>query len=177
VSLKGRLKDKEPQPAYIALGSNLHNPLAQLRQAASSLAGLGTVLARSSLYLTTPVGGPAGQGDYLNAVIALAPRATFADPRRLLRALLALEERQGRQRRLRWEARTLDLDLLAFADVVLDQPELSLPHPRMMARAFVLAPLVEVAPHWRHPVIGVSAAEALARLEPGGVEKTALRWQ
>lgn len=165
-----------PPRALVALGSNLAGPPAQLRRAAEEIADLGRVVARSSLWRTAPVGGPGGQPDYLNAVLALEPAPALRDPPALLRALLALEARHGRRRRRRWAARTLDLDLLALGDRVLALPELELPHPRMMARAFVLAPLCEVAPGWRHPRTGEGACEALARLDSGGVERTDLPW-
>ena len=160
--------------AYIALGSNLGNPLEQLRQARRSLNELGEVTGASSLYRTAPVGGPPGQADYLNAVVALEPSAD--DPRVLLQELLTLEARQGRTRSVRWDARTLDLDLLAYGDRVLNTPSLSLPHPRLLERAFVLAPLCEVAPGWRHPLTGEAACTVLGRLELSGVTRTALSW-
>lgn len=162
--------------ALVALGSNLADPLAQLREAAVGLGALGTVTARSSLYRTAPVGGPPGQPDYLNAVVALRPYRKFCDPQRFLAALLALEQRQGRQRRVRWEARSLDLDLLAFGDSVMTAADLTLPHPRMFERAFVLVPLAEIAPAWRHPLTGQRAVEALGGLDRSGVARTELGW-
>lgn len=162
--------------ALIALGSNLGDPPAQLKKAVARLGGLGTVTARSSLYRTAPVGGPPGQADYLNAVVVLRPRAEFCEPERLLSALLELERDQGRRRRVRWAARTLDLDLLAFGDRVTVTGDLNLPHPRLLERAFVLAPLAEVLPDWRHPVTGQRALDALAALDQKGVVRTDLRW-
>ena len=164
----------DPDTAYIALGSNLGGPLEQLRQARRSLNELGEVTGASSLWRTAPVGGPPGQADYLNAVIALKPLTN--DPQTLLQTLLTLEARQGRTRSVRWAARTLDLDLLAYGDRVLDTPNLTLPHPRLLERAFVLAPLCDVAPEWRHPVTGEAACTVLRRLGHAGVTRTALRW-
>ena len=161
-------------PAYIALGSNLDDPLAQLRQAYRNLAWLGKLVGCSSLYRTAPVGGPAGQDDYLNAVVAAEPFTD--DPRTLLAELHALETAQGRTRSVRWGPRTLDLDLLSWGRRTLNTPELTLPHPRLLERAFVLAPLCEVAPDWRHPRSGESACALLQLLPPGGLERTALRW-
>lgn len=161
-------------PAYIALGSNLGDPLEQLRRARRGLARLGEVVGCSSLYRTAPVGGPAGQGDYLNAVVAVVPFAE--DPRTLLTELHALEAAQGRTRSVRWGPRTLDLDLLSWGRRVAATPELTLPHPRLEERAFVLAPLCEVAPDWRHPCSGESACALLQALPPGGLERTALLW-
>lgn len=133
--------------------------------------------ARSRLYRTAPVGGPGGQPDYLNAVVELRPAPPYRDPRALLAALHRVEARFGRRRRVRWEARRLDLDLLALGDEVRDEPGLRLPHPRMMERAFVLIPLSDVAPGWRDPRDGRAAADALARLPAGGVRPSGLAWR
>ena len=161
--------------ALLALGSNLAHPWRQLRRAAAELATLGDVAAHSSLWLSEPLGGPAGQPPYLNAVVALVPRPGLDTPKRLLAVLHRIEARHGRVRRVPNAARTLDLDLLSF-DRLVAAGRPTLPHPRMMERAFVLAPLLEVAPEWRHPVSGLRAREALARLGGGGVARTALRW-
>ena len=166
----------KPDLAYIALGSNLGDPLQQLRTAVQKLPRLGEVVARSGLYRSPAQGGPPGQPDYLNAVVALDPFPPYQSPLELLRALLAIEQEAGRVRRILWEARTLDLDLLAMGDRILKSPELILPHPRMMERAFVLAPLCEIAPSWRHPETRVGAAEALAALDRSWLERTALSW-
>ena len=168
--------ESESREALIALGANLGDRLDTLSNAASDVARLGTVLARSSLYETEPVGGPAGQPRYLNAVLRLAPAPEWADPLKLLDALLEIELRYGRTRRIRNEARTLDLDLLDVQGVVRDDVRLTLPHPRMMQRAFVLAPLLDVAPTWRHPETGALASEALARLDVRGVTRSVHGW-
>lgn len=163
-----------PNTAYIGLGSNLKGPLEQLRQARRSLNELGSVIGASSPYRTAPVGGPPGQTDYLNAVIALEPLTD--DPQTLLQELLALEARQGRTRNVRWDARTLDLDLLTYGDRVLNTPTLTLPHPRLLERSFVLAPLCELTPVWRHPVTGARACTVLGELGLSGVTRTPLSW-
>jgi 2-amino-4-hydroxy-6-hydroxymethyldihydropteridine diphosphokinase len=168
--------DGGPETAFIGLGANLGDPAFTLRSAREQLEGLGRVSAASSLYLTAPVGGPSGQPPYVNAVIGLQPDAALRDPLLLLAALLDLEQQHGRQRRIRWEARTLDLDLLAYGNRSLNGPELQLPHPRMMERPFVLVPLAEISPHWRHPVTGVSVAAALAGLDVQGVQRLPDRW-
>ncbi len=160
--------------AYIALGSNLADPLTQLRQARRGLGELGELMGCSSLYRTTPVGGPPGQEDFLNAVAALKPRTD--DPELFLQQLLGLEADQGRARNVRWDARTLDLDLLSWGAQSLQKPKLTLPHPRMMTRGFVLAPLCEVAPEWCHPLTGQSVCEVLSALPPDGIERTTLSW-
>lgn len=161
--------------ALVALGSNLGSPWWHLKRAAVELSELGEITARSSLWLSAPVGGPGGQADYLNAVVSLAPLPAVATPAKLLTALHEIEARHGRLRRQRNEARTLDLDLLAFDQLVSEDWPL-LPHPRMMARAFVLAPLLEIAPEWRHPADRRSARAALRRSGRGGVTRTPLLW-
>ena len=171
------LQGRPPEDtAFIALGSNLADPAAQLRRAARALETLGAVTARSSLYQTAPVGGPPGQAPYLNAVVSLTPRNPYQNPETLLGALLALEKSQGRVRLARWGPRTLDLDLLSYGTRVLDTVALTLPHPRMWERVFVLEPLCEVAPEFRHPVTGESPCAALVRLGRSGVRKTEHSW-
>jgi len=136
-----------------------------MRRARDLLATLGDLRAKSSLYRTAPVGGPGGQPPYLNAVVALDPRPQLHDPRALLAALLDVEARMGRARTVRWGPRTIDLDLLDVDGAVVRAPGLTLPHPRMYERWFVLAPLCELDPGYRHPLDGRSACDALARLE------------
>ena len=129
--------------AYVALGANLGDPQAALRQALRDLEALPhTQLVRaSSLYRTAPVDstGP----DYINAVAELR---TTLGPHELLAALQRIESAAGRERPYRNAPRTLDLDILLYGDVRLDEPRLTLPHPRMYQRAFVLVPLAEIAP-------------------------------
>ena len=119
------------------------------------------------------MGGPPGQPDYLNAALALD---TDLSPSGLLADLLAVEARAGRVRAERWGPRVLDLDLIAHGDAVLDSPGLTLPHPRAFTRAFVLAPLAEVAPDWQDPRTGLGVQEALARLDAGGVTPLEGNW-
>lgn len=129
--------------AYIGLGSNLDNPLQQLRRALLALqllprSRLGQV---SSAYRSAAVG-PGKQPDYLNAVVQLDTTLPAAD---LLSALHQIEQIQGRVRTEHWGARSLDLDLLLYGDVLVDSPQLSIPHPRLQQRNFVVYPLAEVA--------------------------------
>lgn len=137
---------RAPVSAYIGLGANLHDPAAQLRSALAELAQLPDtrVTARSRFYLSKPLG-PKDQPDYLNAVAALETRL---EPPELMRHLLAIEAQHGRQRSPdgRWGARSLDLDLLMYGALALQTRELTLPHPELHKRSFVLYPLAELAP-------------------------------
>ena len=143
--------------AYIALGANLGKPTETVIAAIDALAKLaeqpqlqGTrIVAVSSLYRTAPVG-LKHQPDFINAVVALETPAA-AGPHKLLDALFAIEGNFGRQRSIPNAARTLDLDLLLYGDCILGEAHLTLPHPRMHQRAFVLAPLLEVAPDYVIP--------------------------
>ena len=154
--------------AYIALGANLDQPQAQLRAALLALAELPEVrlLRTSSFYRTTPVG-VEGQPDFINAVCAVE---TALAPEALLDVLQALETRFGRRRDYRYAPRTLDLDLLLHDAQSIDTPRLSLPHPRMHLRAFVLVPLCEIAPDCRIPGRGKAAAW-LPAVRMQGIEK------
>lgn len=137
----------------------------------------GEIVARSSIYRTDPVGGPSGQPAYLNAVIAYLPAPDLESPQALLDELHRIEHAMGRVRRVRWEARVLDLDLLALGDRLENLPGLTVPHPRLLERAFVLVPLLEVAPKWRHPGSGEWAADALAKLDASGVRRSGVVWR
>lgn len=136
-----------PINAYVALGANLGDPVATVRAALDALRGLaGTrFCTASSLYRTAPVG-LHHQPDFINAVALLEVESTVLPASTFLDRLFAIEARFGRQRSVRNAPRTLDLDLLLFGDTQLHLPILTLPHPRMTERAFVLAPLAEIAP-------------------------------
>ena len=141
---------RPPVDAFVALGSNLANPPAQLRRATIALGRLPDTrfVAGSRWYRTAPVG-DADQPQYLNAVVHLR---TALAPYTLLGALLLIESAQGRIRGPeRWGPRTLDLDLVLYGDIVLDDPRLTLPHPRLHERRFVLEPLAELAPDLEIP--------------------------
>lgn len=166
----------DAEVALIAVGANLADPPAAVRAAVTRLAQLGEIVARSSIYLTDPVGGPGGQPPYLNAVVALQPGSGVVSCGELLAELHRIEGELGRVRRVRWEARVLDLDLLAFGDRIEEAPGLTVPHPRILERPFVLVPLVEVAPSWRHPRSGERAADALAQLDASGVRRSGVSW-
>jgi 2-amino-4-hydroxy-6-hydroxymethyldihydropteridine diphosphokinase len=152
--------------AYIALGSNLGNRAQALSSAVGHLRSLGQVVALSSLYETEPVGYH-HQPAFLNAVVALE---TQLEPLPLLRRLLAIERELGRDRGhgpLKGP-RTLDLDLLLMGDRIVAGEELSLPHPALAQRRFVLEPLAEIAPELRHPESNQTMAELLAQLPDEG---------
>lgn len=152
----------------IALGSNLGESQTILESALHQLdraEGI-ELIRRSSWYRTAPVGPP--QPDYLNGCAILRTRQP---PERLLQTLLDIERQFGRVRRERWGARTLDLDLLLYDDVILDTPFLQLPHPRMTERAFVLVPLVEIAPDWREPKSKKAIADLVGVVNCSGIEK------
>ena len=152
--------------ALIGLGSNLGDRRAALDGAIAALAGTPGVRVQnvSLFHETEPVGGPPGQGTYLNAAIVLE---TTLDPFALLDGLQKIEAQFGRARTVHWGERTLDLDLLLFDDRIIDTPELVVPHPRYATRRFVLEPLVEVAPGAVDPVTKQTVAELLANLNRG----------
>jgi 2-amino-4-hydroxy-6-hydroxymethyldihydropteridine diphosphokinase len=161
--------------AYVALGSNLGDRTAFLNGALQALREHpGIQVGRvSSFHETTPVGGPPGQGPYLNAVAQLQ---TDLPPAQLLAVLQEIEQKFGRVRRERYGPRTLDLDLLLYGDLVQEDPSLTVPHPRMPERAFVLEPLAEIAPDVVDPVSGRTATELLHQLRanpPGEPKESA----
>ena len=153
-----------PSLACIALGSNLGDRQGTLEGAIAALSGTRGVVVRkvSSFHQTEPVGGPPGQGPFLNAAAVLE---TTLDPFGLLHVLQAIEDQFGRTRTVRWGERTLDLDLLLFDEQIVTTAELTIPHPRMATRRFVLEPLAEIAPDAVDPVSRQTIAALLAALE------------
>jgi 2-amino-4-hydroxy-6-hydroxymethyldihydropteridine diphosphokinase len=155
-------------PAYVALGSNLRDPAAQVKAGVEELAMLADtrLVQVSSLYRTAPVGF-LDQPDFVNAVALIETALT---PRALLDALLAIERRYGRVRDFPNAPRTLDLDILLFGDEPYRDDALTIPHPRLHERAFVLVPLAEIAPDTIVPGLQ-SASELVARVDASGIEK------
>jgi 2-amino-4-hydroxy-6-hydroxymethyldihydropteridine diphosphokinase len=157
-----------PYQVAIALGSNLGDSHAIVDAALITIAQTsGIKLGKHSQHYQTIAIGPP-QPDFINACTLLSTRLT---PVALLELLLDIETKFGRIRRERWGPRSLDLDLLLFDDIVLDLPQLQIPHPRMNQRAFVLVPLAEIAPDWVEPVSGRSIAELLQTVDCSGVKK------
>jgi len=165
---------KSPDPpraeVLLGLGANLGDPRRQLAEAVASLGARMEDVRVSSVYRTEPVG-HRDQPDFLNLVVR---GRTRLPPEALLREVLAIERWLGRERSFPNAPRTIDIDLLAYGDRVMETPELTLPHPRMARRGFVLHPLAEVAPEWIHPTLGqtarelLSAAPSLERVEWAG---------
>ena len=154
--------------AYIALGSNLENPELQVSQAMNDLGTLDQtqLVAKSSLYRSAPVG-YADQPDFVNAVAKMATRLS---PKKLLEALLLAEQQRGRVRTFQNAPRTLDLDILLYNDLIIHEDGLTIPHPHMHQRAFVLAPLFEIAPDALIPGRG-RVADLLAACETQHLKK------
>jgi 2-amino-4-hydroxy-6-hydroxymethyldihydropteridine diphosphokinase len=155
--------------AIIALGGNVGDVRATFRKAIAHICGMAqaTLMARSSDYATPPWG-EENQARFINACIAIE---TGLDPHALLFTLHKIEQKFGRDRasEQRWGPRSLDLDLIAYDDVKLDEPELTLPHPRLFERAFVLVPLAEIAPD--RVLAGRRVKDALAKLSVDGIER------
>ena len=153
------------RPAYIGLGSNLQGPAGQIESALDELRKIPEtrMISRSSLYRSSPLGG-IEQPDFVNAAAAVL---TTLGPRELLRNLKAIERRRGRERNgQRWGPRVIDLDLLVFSRAVLSEAGLSIPHPGIAERNFVLLPLREIAPDLVIPGLGRVASIAINEAEP-----------
>ncbi|MGC8468454.1 MAG: 2-amino-4-hydroxy-6-hydroxymethyldihydropteridine diphosphokinase [Acetobacteraceae bacterium] len=163
-------------PIFIAIGANLPGPdglparqtCARAAAALGEIAGL-ALLRLSSWYATAP-DPPSGQPDYVNGVAELAGAMA---PAALLAHLMAIEAGFGRVRTVANAARTLDLDIVAMGALVRAAPDPVLPHPRAHLRAFVMVPLAELAPDWRHPLLGATAAAIAAGLPRAGIRRLA----
>ena len=150
---------------FIALGTNLGNRLANLQAAIQSMPPEVIVLAESHIY-ETPPWGYKDQPAFLNMVIKAE---TELEPEQLLQYLKELETELGREQSFHWGPRLIDLDILFYDDLVLDSPPLIIPHPRLHERAFVLVPLMDIAPELIHPVIKKSVSELLAEVDTQGI--------
>jgi 2-amino-4-hydroxy-6-hydroxymethyldihydropteridine diphosphokinase len=159
--------------AYLGLGSNLGNRLAFLRGAREALVNHPEIelIQASAVYETEAVGGPPDNPLFLNTVLQVQTSLT---PQQLLATCLAIETEFGRSRPVRWAPRTIDIDILFYADQIISEEDLTIPHPRLQERAFVLAPLIEIAPDLKHPLLERSITE-LAAGSSGVAELVPLR--
>ncbi len=165
--------------AYLGLGSNLGDRLAALRAAVRAIVEHPEVRINracdvASLYETSPVGGPIDQPPYLNSASRVQTSLTAVD---FLAVVLSIETSLGRLHEERWGPRLIDIDLLFFGDVVIDSPALTLPHPRLHERRFVLEPLSELAADLIHPLTGISIGVLTQRLRSDRGAEAVTRFQ
>jgi 2-amino-4-hydroxy-6-hydroxymethyldihydropteridine diphosphokinase len=156
---------------FIALGSNLGDRLEHLRAGISLLEQHLEIMVgtKSRIFETEPFGVTSAQDAYLNAAAKLETSLSASG---LLQIMLEVERAQGRERQERWGARTLDLDILLYGTQIISEPHLEIPHPRMLDRAFVLAPLADIAPNLEIPGQAIRVGQALEKLDISGIAPT-----
>jgi len=154
---------------YLSLGSNIGDRAGNLNAAIDRLRSVGEIIQVSSFYETEPVEF-AAQAWFLNCVIALDTEKT---PQELLASILDIEQQMGRRRAQKKGPRVIDIDILLFGNLIVDEPGLTIPHPAMHERRFVVEPLTEVAPDVRHPMLDRTIQELLDALPPGQTVKPA----
>lgn len=147
--------------AILLLGSNQQNPEAQLTKALQNLEELGTILACSSVYITAAWGNTE-QDDFYNQAVEIE---LYEDPSLLMNKIIAIEERMGRKRSIKWEPRIIDIDVISIDDQILKLEDLKVPHPYMHERMFVLKPYFELQPNWIHPILKQSIYELIENCE------------
>lgn len=152
---------------FIGLGTNIGDKLANLRMALEEISKNAIILKKSHVYKTAPWG-YLDQDDFNNMAIEIEADLS---PEELLDTLKSAEQNLGRVETFRYGPRMIDMDILLYRDEILETDRLSVPHPRMIERAFVLAPLAEIAPDALHPIIGLTISELAARVNLGGVER------
>ena len=158
----------ESSTVFIGLGSNIEPRLERLQLAVNALRSVGEIKRVSSVYETVPVGG-VSQPDFLNAVIELK---TMLAPLELVQVLKALEKKLGRRERPRWHEREIDLDILFYDNRIVESPMLTVPHPEIHHRAFVLAPMSELDPDFQHPVFHKSVLDMLSDVDISEIKRT-----
>lgn len=167
---------KNKSRVFLGFGGNLDHPLNSFRKARESLAihKLIDIVSSSPLYRTPPIGGPEGQSDYLNAVVEIR---TGLAAEELLQICSRIEDEAGRIRDVHWGPRTLDIDLLMYAGLVIDIPQLTLPHPRLHQRHFVLLPLCDIDRNLMHPLLRMTTGKLLEQLPPAkGITRIQETW-
>jgi 2-amino-4-hydroxy-6-hydroxymethyldihydropteridine diphosphokinase len=170
------MTEQRKSRVFLGFGGNIGDPIHHFRCARQQLSAHPhiSIVGNSPIYRTPAVGGPAGQPDYLNGVVEIL---TDMAPHKLLQLCRQIEDGAGRNRDIHWGPRTLDIDLLLIDDLIVDDPLLTIPHPRLHQRHFVLLPLNDLAPHRHHPQTNTTIAELLANLPPAtGISKLNEKW-